>query len=92
MKYLGLITFATIMVTIAACQGPAEDTIHTKNYEVERLFEIDGCNVYRFYDGATKHFVTCPGNARVSWKTTQVVGKVVTTHKHEVDTAWPITK
>lgn len=30
--------------------------------EVERLFTVDGCTVYRFYDNGTRHFASCPGS------------------------------
>jgi hypothetical protein len=88
-KYTIALGIAAVLVLTSACKGPPEETIHTKNYEVERLFEIDGCNVYRFYDSSSKYFVTCPGNASTSWKTTYSNGKVTTTKSHEVYTGWP---
>ena len=36
------------------------------DFEVKQLFEIDGCKMYRFYDGAYRYFTTCR-NASVQW-------------------------
>ena len=91
MKYTIALGIATVLV-LSACHGPAEDTIRTTNYDVERLFDIDGCNVYRFFDSGYKYVVTCPnGMARTNWDETHTTGKVTTTEEHEVNTGWPST-
>ena len=32
------------------------------NFRVDRLFEVDGCTVYRFYDGTYRYFTSCQGS------------------------------
>lgn len=39
---------------------------NNKDFNVEFLFEIDGCKVYRFWDYGYKYFTTCEGS--VEWK------------------------
>ena len=39
---------------------------NNKDFNVEFLFEIDGCKVYRFWDHGYKYFTTCEGS--VEWK------------------------
>jgi hypothetical protein len=87
-KYTIALGIAAVLV-LSACHKPAEDMIQTKHYEVERLFDIDGCNVYRFFDSGYKYVVTCPnGMARTNWDETRTTGKTTTTEEHEVNTGW----
>ena len=56
---------------------PGQQTVQTTNkaIKVELLFEVDGCKVYRFYDGMSnggaypvaKYFTKCVGSNSVSW-------------------------
>lgn len=58
---LGLILFTS-------CRRESTEVVETnnKNFNVELLFEVDGCKVYRFWDGGYKYFTTCEGS--VEWK------------------------
>ena len=53
---------------LSGCGGTPEGHPKSSNpsFNVERLFEVDGCRVYRFWDGlAARYFANCPGS--VSW-------------------------
>lgn len=64
-----LILASTIVVS--SCRTPAQTTLKGSNpaIKVELLFEVDGCKVYRFYDGgAPRYFTKCKdGNSSVGW-------------------------
>lgn len=50
------------IASLAACSVDASGVVQTDNpnFTVEKLFTIDGCNVYRFGDGESRYVVTCP--------------------------------
>jgi len=59
------ILIAAVLVTLTGCQSRPLAYVNTANPEVDlaKIFEVDGCNVYRFTDGATtKYLTTCPGS------------------------------
>lgn len=48
------------------------------NIKVDRLFDHDGCTVYRFIDGGVRYFVKCrDGTTRAEWDETYPCGKSV---------------
>lgn len=63
-----LMLFAALLaigITFSACVKEGKETIKTNNnyFEVSFLFEVDGCKVYRFWDGgATYYFTSCQGS------------------------------
>lgn len=67
------------LIFIISCTRPAKETVTSDNpsFQVELLFEVDGCKVYRFTDnGGYKYFSNC--NGAVTWnerhgKTTHTV-------------------
>lgn len=68
MKRFILVT--AILATLTGCQSRPLAYVNTENPEVElaKIFEVDGCNVYRFSDsGTSKYLTTCPGS--VAFKT-----------------------
>lgn len=53
-----------VVLALAGCDNRAEKTVQTsnENFQVEQLFEHEGCRVYRFVDGGrTRYFVSCQG-------------------------------
>ena len=47
---------------LVACTEPAESTVASSNgnIPVEKLFNVDGCTVYRFQDGGyNRYFSSC---------------------------------
>lgn len=77
------ILIAASVLVLASCNGPAKSVTDKDGYEIEFLFQQDGCNMYRFYDSGTKWFMTCPDTNSVTWA--ERTGK--TTQRREVITA-----
>lgn len=62
MKYIIILT--ALALTACGDKIPAESVavINPAGYQVERLFEVDGCRVYRFRDQSyTRYFTNCSG-------------------------------
>ena len=77
-KIFTLFAFTGLMLSFTHCATtiPAQQILKTSNKDVkvELLFEIDGCKVYRFYDGTgggvyalPKYFTKCAGSNSTSW-------------------------
>lgn len=84
----------TRWLCLLALTGCLHEPLETKstenvNFRVERLFSVEGCNVYRFEDYRTVHMVICPdGRAKTQITTTNSCGKNCTSTKHhDVETA-----
>lgn len=57
-----------VLLLLTSCEREAKEKVETSNplFNVELLFEVDGCKVYRFEDGGrTRYFTTCQGS--VNW-------------------------
>ena len=70
MKYLLII----ILFISIGCGTKSQQSVQSSNskFDVELLFEVDGCKVYRFEDGMHhRYFTNCKGST--SW--TQSNGK-----------------
>lgn len=65
MKYtLLFITSLGLLSCITQRPVYTDRPYNNKDYEVEYLFEYDGCRVYRFYDrGNYVYFTNCRGEA-----------------------------
>ena len=50
----------------ASCMKESQSKIKHGNFEVEFLFEHEGCKVYRFYDNDYIYYTDCSG--KVEWK------------------------
>ncbi len=63
--------FALCLILLSGCLAPSLDTRPTNNgrIPVEKLFDYDGCTVYRFFDGPPRYFAKCGGaqSASTSW-------------------------
>lgn len=57
---------------LVACTEPAESTVASSNgnIPVEKLFNVDGCTVYRFQDGGyNRYFSNCKsGSSEVTYQ------------------------
>ena len=57
---------------LVACTEPAESTVASsnRNIPVEKLFNVDGCTVYRFQDGGyNRYFSSCKsGHSEVTYQ------------------------
>lgn len=78
-----------IALIFAGCEDKRKPQENVKSsnetYQVELLFEVDGCKVYRFMDcSEVRYFTTCKG--AVSWSTTEPSGKTTKTTHHNIET------
>lgn len=55
-----------LLTALAGCQGEAESTTRAgSDFNVDRLFKVDGCTVYRFQDGGrARYFTNCGGSTQ----------------------------
>lgn len=72
-----LLAFWFILMLFSSCVRDPKEIMKTDNqsYDVELLFEVDGCKVYRFWDHGHKYFTTCNGS--VSYKTNDKSSKII---------------
>ena len=74
MKYF-LVILMTVLADGCSYQIPLTkgESENNKTYEVEYLFEHDGCKVYRFYDlGNYVYFTNCNGEAIIKTDSTEI--------------------
>lgn len=66
MKNIALI--AALSLALIGCQKQAESTTAAGvEFQVDKLFTVDGCTVYRFNDGGNpRYFTNCSGSTQ--WK------------------------
>lgn len=78
-------TIIAALIFLAACSKtgtPVEVAGALDDFSVTRLFERDGCKVYRFFDrGSVHYFTSCPGET----ETEQGCGKNCT-YKENIQT------
>ena len=60
MKRIGLVL---LVLSLGACYGDGQAVATMPadghDYSVVKLFEVDGCTVYRFHDGYSRYFSDC---------------------------------
>lgn len=62
-----------LLLVLAACpkQGtPVEPSHAADQFDVQKLFTVDGCTVYRFWDSRAHYFTKCVESVRVVTDTT----------------------
>lgn len=53
------------VLSLAACTKVPEATVQKGEFNVERLFTVDGCTAYRFSDaGHYVYYTNCSGSAQ----------------------------
>lgn len=64
-----------LLLLLTGCYKDPIATVHSNNkaFNIELLFENDGCKVYRFLDSSYVYYVVCKGQVQTSWE--QHVGK-----------------
>lgn len=53
-----------LLATLTGCREPEKPaaTVAAGDYQVDKLFTVEGCTVYRFLDsGGNKYFTNCSG-------------------------------
>jgi hypothetical protein len=70
MKNAFILSLFIVGLTIVSCVAPPpQSVLKTSNpgFKAELLFEVDGCKVYRFYDGARPlYFTKCKDSTTTS--------------------------
>lgn len=83
MKKLGLLL--VLAVALVSCKEAPQATVQSGNFQVEYLFENDGCKAYRFQDGGRYIYYTdCSGKTEYSYSSG---GKNSTTKYQECSTS-----
>lgn len=82
---------ACLAAALVNCTKEPEATLKTTNdrFDVQLLFEHDGCRAYRFYDAQErKYYVHCPaGQASTMQERHHSTGKTHWTEREEIPTA-----
>lgn len=74
-----ILVLGVALLALAGCQKQAEQTQAAgSDFQVDKLFTVDGCTVYRFQDARTVYFTNCSGSASYSYS--QQSGKARVTH------------
>lgn len=74
-----------IAILLSSCVRDAQEVVANGNFEVEYLFEQNGCKMYRFKDGGRYiYWSDCQGKTTSDYSTSN--GKTSTTHHQEVIT------
>lgn len=77
-KYLAA-TLMAIFVLTGCYKDPETTEMAGRDISVDKLFTVDGCTVYRFWDTRAVYFSNCKGRTEYSYNTP--TGKVTTTHQ-----------
>lgn len=90
------ISGAALALLLKNCVKEPESTSKTTNdrFDVQLLFEHDGCRAYRFYDAQErKYYVHCPaGQASTQQERHHSTGKTHWTEREEIPTIQEVTK
>lgn len=78
MKKLIIILSATVLLTSCEKREPKTKE-KLGDYDLELLFEKDGCKVYRFFDGEYIYWADCSG--KIGYKQKASAGKTQISHK-----------
>lgn len=62
-----LLLFASVL-WLTSCVKDAESVSKKGNYNIEFLFEQNGCKMYRFYDNRYVYFSDCSGKTSYQTK------------------------
>ena len=79
-----LLIICIAVISLISCKREAKTTERSGNFDLEFLFEKDGCKVYRFFDGEYVYWANCSGT--LEHHTTRNSGKSQNTHKTEAFT------
>ena len=65
--WIGLAAIMLALIALAGCSDageprPERSGVTSSGYRVEQLFTLDGCTVYRFFDGGYRYFTNCSGS------------------------------
>lgn len=83
-----LLAMALGLVIAACAKAPTGGTVQHGDFNVSKLFTVDGCTVYRFYDsGDFKYFTKCERAESSSISGEEYCGKNCV-HKNDIGTRY----
>lgn len=89
MKKLLFVLIAATMLSGCEKVAPESTSSAGVNVRLDKLFEKDGCAMYRFEDGGRNiYWATCPGDAHSRWESTN--GKGATTQHDDQAITSPV--
>lgn len=83
------VSILILLALLMGCESKSLEKQKTNNqkYEVDFLFEHDGCKIYRFYDrGSSRYFVKCANGDSKTISTHTTGGKSKTIHNDDIPT------
>lgn len=58
-----ILVLALVTLSLFGCYGEAEMSQPAGvGFQVDKLFTVEGCTVYRFYDAGRRYFTDCKGS------------------------------
>lgn len=83
-KLIALVALGLLTVACVEKHEP-QQTVQSGNFQVEYLFENQGCKAYRFLDGGRYIYYTdCSGKTEYDYTVTTRAGKTTTTRTEHV--------
>lgn len=72
-----IVLLFVLCLVFSGCYRSSEESVKSSNPEVtvEKLFEHDGCTIYRFYDGGIRYFANCGSRIAIFWSEVVPCGK-----------------
>lgn len=68
-RLMTCMTIIAAMVALTGCEKASEVQVQSGEFNVERLFTVDGCTAYRFRDsGRTIYYTNCQGSTNSEYK------------------------
>ena len=63
------ITIIAVIASMTGCEKAPEEQVQSGEFNVERLFTVDGCTAYRFRDsGRAIYYTNCHGGTNSEYK------------------------
>ena len=84
-KLKTILSIYFLFVILSCEKRAAKETTKDGDFEIEFLFEKDGCKMYRFYDGRYVYWTNCEGKTNADYQTRS--GKTTTQHRVEAITS-----
>nr|DAF69406.1 MAG TPA: protein of unknown function DUF4884 [Caudoviricetes sp.] len=75
-RLMTCMTIIAAMIVLTGCEKAPEVQIQSGEFNVERLFTVDGCTAYRFRDsGRAVYYTNCHGSTQSEYKSGKVMNK-----------------
>lgn len=89
MKRAAIVAALIACAALSACQKPAQSSVGAGSFDVQKLFTVDGCTVYRFMDDRSIYFTNCRGSASWQYNCGKGCTRNATVDTHEAEATTP---